>query len=133
MKHGELGAIAHNIADSMASGLGLLVGFRPINIYAAAAKSPDGHVTVDLLSGAISGGPVSPGLAAVIADYCGIFPDFCARHGGDVSDFAVCRVRFWKTHQDVRFRVTVRDAKGRESETDYAGNPAKRVRRLAHF
>ncbi|MCA1368872.1 hypothetical protein I6F15_15900 [Bradyrhizobium sp. BRP14] len=38
MKHPELQAIAHNFADSLASGQGFLVGYYPSDIFAEAAQ-----------------------------------------------------------------------------------------------
>jgi hypothetical protein len=128
MKHGELVAIAHNLADSMSSGIGLMIGFHPMNIYHEAAKSPDGHITIDMLTGAISGGPVSPDLKDAFEQYRVVMPQHLARHGAEVEDFAELVIRFSVARRLPHFRLTVRDQRGKQSVTEYAGNPAKRVR-----
>jgi len=56
MKHSELCAIAHNIADSLASGQGFLIGYFPTEIFAEVAQSAEGHISVDFLTGQITGG-----------------------------------------------------------------------------
>ena len=40
MKFAVLTAIAHNLADSLASGCSLLAGFYDINVFADAALAP---------------------------------------------------------------------------------------------
>jgi hypothetical protein len=67
MKHGALTSIAHNIADSMGSGIGFMIGLWDMAIYTEAAKSPNGYITVDLMTGAVSGGPTSQNLTKAIA------------------------------------------------------------------
>jgi hypothetical protein len=51
MKLGELKSVGHNIADSFASGIGLLIGHYEMNVFAEAASEPEGFVVVDFLEG----------------------------------------------------------------------------------
>jgi hypothetical protein len=129
MKHGELVAITHNLADSMSSGIGLMIGFHPMNIYHEAAKSPDGHITIDMLTGAVTGGPVSQDLKDAFEQYRVVMPQHLARHGAEIEDFAALTIRFWVHRNHPHFRVAVCDQRGKASEADYAGNPAKRVKK----
>ena len=50
MKIGTLRAIAHNIADSLGSGCGLLIGVYDMNVYGEANKSPGGVIAIDFLA-----------------------------------------------------------------------------------
>jgi hypothetical protein len=65
MKFDELRSIGHNIADSLASGIGLLIGFYDMNIFHEAHRSREGFITVDFLTGKTSGG--SPRLISLNA------------------------------------------------------------------
>ena len=56
MKQTALCAITHNIADSRGSGVGLMIGFWAMSAFTDAAKSVEGHIALELLSGAIESG-----------------------------------------------------------------------------
>jgi hypothetical protein len=47
MKFDELRSIAHNIADSLASGNGFLIGVYDMHLFGEASQSPEGFMTVD--------------------------------------------------------------------------------------
>jgi hypothetical protein len=49
MKHAELRSIVHNVADSLASGIGLMIGVYNSDTFGEAARSPSGLITVDFL------------------------------------------------------------------------------------
>ncbi len=51
MKFDELRSIGHNIADSLASGTGLLIGIYGTDIFGEASRSPERFITVDFLTG----------------------------------------------------------------------------------
>ena len=55
MKFNELKSIGHNIADSLASGIGLLTGDYDFDVFGEAAGSPEGFILVDLLTGTWAG------------------------------------------------------------------------------
>ncbi len=127
MKFGELKSIGHNIADSLASGIGLMIGVYDTNIFAEAAKSPEGHITVDFLTGTTSGGRPSPSLAKAITLYAGVLEELCQSHGGSSDAFSELTVRFSRDAKGKRFVVTVCDQNGRCSTDAYLGTPGKRV------
>ncbi len=52
MKHAVLTSVAHNIADSLASGIGLMIGVYEMDIFGEAAHSSEGFIEVDFLTGA---------------------------------------------------------------------------------
>ena len=47
MKHAERRAIVHNVADSLGSGIGLMIGHYEMDVYGDAQRSPEGAITVD--------------------------------------------------------------------------------------
>lgn len=130
MQHRELGALAHNCAESLASGLGLVLGHCETDIFGEARKAPEGHLTVDFLAGTISGGNPSAGLQQAITRYRGAFPEFYEKHGASLSDFRTFTVRFAPDYLHNRFILTVEDARGHRSTLEYAGMPGQRLKVL---
>jgi hypothetical protein len=57
VKFRQLESIAHNLADSLGSGVGLLVGIYELDIFGEARRSVEGYITVDFLKGTTSRGP----------------------------------------------------------------------------
>lgn len=133
MKLSTLKAIAHNMADSVGSGIGLMVGVYEMDIYGEAAASSDGYIEVDFLTGETSGGRCSAGLAEALTLYRDTLPAFCQRHGADAHDFHELKVRFSGTRIHTGFTVTVQDQQGRRSVDTYEGIPGRRVRVLDRF
>ena len=130
MKFGQLKSVGHNIADSLASGIGLMIGVYEMDVFAEAAASPEGFIEADFLSGATIGGPTTPSLARAISLYSEALPDLCKREGISVEDFRELKVRFSGTGFSRRFLVTVEDRLGRRSQDEYFGSPGKRARWL---
>jgi hypothetical protein len=130
MKFGELKSIGHNIADSLACGPGFLIGIYATDIFGEAARSPEGFILVDFLSGTSSGGEASASLAKAISLYSGALADLCKRHGADVSAFSELKARYSVDSHGCRLIVTVQDQSGRRSTDEYLGLPAKRVMEL---
>lgn len=54
-KLGTIKAIGHNFADSFASGIGLLVGYYSMDIFAEAAAGPEGFILVDFVNANTAG------------------------------------------------------------------------------
>ena len=122
--------MAHNIADSLASGLCLMIGFREVDVFAEARRSPDRTLRVDFLNGTVSGVVPSRALKEAVSAFKTALRES--------STGPRC------THAGVRklasvfpaagllrlFSVTVEDDKGRRSVDDYAGVPLKRIRVL---
>jgi hypothetical protein len=134
MKIGTLQAIGHNIADSVASGIGLMIGVYSMDIFSEASSTPEGYIEVDFLTGTTSGGRPSAGLASALKLYSEeALPQLCERHGVAVSDFRKLDVRFWRGTLNGRFEVTVEDKLARVSRAEYEGSPGKRVKVLDHL
>lgn len=128
MKHAQLRSVGHNIADSLACGMGFLIGVFEMDVFGEAAASPGRAMTVDFLAGAVVEGDASPSLRGAVARYRDALPGLCAKHGGSIDQFRELKVRYWSTHTERRFAVTVEDRAGRRSTTEYGGLPAERLK-----
>lgn len=130
-KLGTIKAIGHNFADSFASGIGLLVGYFAMDVFAEAAASTEGFILVDFMNATTGGSPVSASLARAVLPYREVLPDFCAKHGVKLDDIIAFQVRFGTDAAYGRhFLVTVEDASGRRSAVRYFGVPGRRLRRV---
>jgi hypothetical protein len=130
MKLAQLRAIGHNIATSLASGPGLMIGVWCTDIFSEAKASPEGYLTVDFLSGAARGATPSPSLAGAIRAYAKNLDDLCARHETTRASFSQLSARYWSDAVGRRFVVTVVDGSGRSASDDYLGTSGARVRVL---
>lgn len=130
MKFGELKSIGHNIADSLGSGIGLMIGVYEMDIFGEASNSPEGYITVDFLTGATSGAQPSASLAKAISLYSEALDDLCRKHGASVDAFSELTARFSVDSHGRRFVVTVRDNNDRHSIDEYLGLPGERVKEL---
>lgn len=130
MKHSQLRSVAHNVADSLACGMGFMIGVFQVDVFGEAARSAGGSIAVDFLEGAVIEGDASPSLRHAVALYREALPDFCAKHGGSVDDFRELKVRYWSTHNERKLAVTVEDRTGRRSTTEYEGLAAKRSKAI---
>lgn len=128
MKHAELRAIVHNVADSLGSGIGLMIGHYEMDVYGEAQRSPGGAITVDFLLGTVIEGEPSASLAGSVALYRDAFAGLCSKAGGSVDEFVEAKARFWSDALNRHFSVTVMGRDGRRSTTDYAGTPGQRVK-----
>lgn len=130
MKFSDLQSIGHNIADSFAGGIGLLIGVYVMDVFTEAQKSREGCITVDFLSGTSAGGQPSPSLARAMVLYRDALTDLCVKHGTETSVFRQLTARYSADAQGKRFVVTVEDRYGRLSIDEYVGLPGKRVKVL---
>jgi hypothetical protein len=129
VKHAVLTSIGHNIADSLASGIGMLIGVYEMDVFGEAARSPEGFIEVDFLTGATSGAQPSPSLARAIQLYAQALPTLCERQGAVVSDFERLTTRYSsRTAMDCEFTVEVIDRLGKRSRSRYIGVPGARAR-----
>jgi hypothetical protein len=128
MKHATLRSIAHDAADSLASGICLMIGHFDVDVFAEADRLPGRTIAVDFRGGTVVEGEPSKGLRAAVAKYREAVAALCARQGGSLEEVTAMTVRFWSDALGPRFRVTVEDCAGRRSSTDYRGRPGKRVR-----
>jgi hypothetical protein len=134
MKFDDLRSIGHNIADSLASGIGLMIGVYEMNIFGEAARSREGFITVDFLNGAATAGKVSPHLARAIRLYRDALTNLCRRHGTSPTAFRELSAQFFPYPlQGGRFVVTVEDQRGRRAIDEYLGRPGKRIRAVDHL
>jgi hypothetical protein len=130
MKFGELKSVGHNIADSLASGIGLMIGYDVTDIFGEASTSPEGFITVDFLTGTSTGGEPSHDLAWTIREYAKALPGLCERHGIEVSQFAKLTARYGVDRiYGGHFTVTVEDRKGRTSVDRFVGVPGRKLPR----
>jgi len=128
MKHSELRAIAHNIADSLASGQGFLIGYFPTEIFAEATRSTEQYISVDFLTGQIGGGQPSDRLRKAVALYVAATPAFFGTHGAPISDAREVVAHYYPQLLENRFTVTVEDARGRRSSAEYSGISGRRLK-----
>jgi hypothetical protein len=126
MKHAVLQSIAHNLADSLASGCGLLIGVYDMDVFGDAARSSGGVIEIDFVAGLCTEGEPSPDIVQAAALYRDALPGLCARQGASAGDFQALRVRFCSGPSGPRFVVTVEDAVGRRSVDAYVGLPGAR-------
>ncbi|MDG2518362.1 hypothetical protein [Lysobacter soli] len=130
MKIGELASFGHNVADSLASGICLMVGIDWVDIYEEAAASPEGHITVDFKTGSTSGSPVSADLNEAVRRYSERLAEFAGQHRLDAAKIKVMTARFGTDPVFGRhFSVIVEDSDGRRSVDRYVGCPGKRFGR----
>jgi len=130
MRFSALRSVGHNVADSFASGIGLLIGVYEMNVFAEASSAPEGYIDVDFLRGTYSGATPSLKLQRAIIRYKKALPDLCKKHGVPVEAFKTLRARFGVDRAYGRhFSVTVENNAGKSSTDRYIGVPGKRLRR----
>jgi hypothetical protein len=127
MKIGTLRAIAHNVADSLGSGIGMLIGVYDINVFGEAKRSPGGLISIDFLAAKATRGKVSPALAGAITKYRKALPNLCAKHGASIEDFKTLTASFSAGTVNRRIVVRIRDRIGRCCVDEYVGTPARHV------
>ena len=131
MKLSNLKSLGHNIADSMASGIGFLIGVYEMDVFAEAAASEEGHITVNFLDGTSTGGTPSPDLAQAIRQYRDALPSLCAKHAIDLAEIKLLIARFGTdAAYGPHFKVTVGNMSGRVSTDQYIGMPGRRLRKV---
>jgi hypothetical protein len=126
MKHAVLASLGHNIADSLASGIGLMIGVYDMDVFGEAAASQEGFIEVDFLAGATTGAATSASLARAISLYAEALPSLCKKHGVEVTDFEKLSARFLGEGHRAEFVVTVTDRNGKSTGRRYVGNPGAR-------
>ncbi|WP_140885285.1 hypothetical protein [Muricoccus nepalensis] len=128
MRFGELRSIAHNVADSLASGYSQLVGMYELDVFGEAASSPQGFIDVDFLAGTAPSGPVSTTLNEAISRFREALPDLCKKHHVSEAAFRQLKARCSTDGASATFVVTVEDVYGRTATDTYVGNPGARPR-----
>lgn len=127
MKLGELRSFGHNLADSLSSGMCLMIGIYVVDIYKEAAASPQGHIVVDFLTGQTTGSPISSALRGAVQRYAEDLPRLCNGHGIDRSEIKRLSARFGTDKvAGPHFSVIVESTDGRQSTDRYVGFPGRR-------
>jgi hypothetical protein len=130
MKIGNLKSVGHNIADSLASGIGLMIGVYEMNVFAEAAGEDEGFVVVDFLAGLTSGKTVSTSFRKAVVLYTEALPDLCLKHSVDPKEFRRLEVRYGTDPvYGPHFTVNVESRTGKRSTDQYVGIPGRRLRR----
>jgi hypothetical protein len=133
MRFDELRSIAHNVADSLASGYSWLVGMYELNVFGEAASSPERFIEVDFLAGTATGGPISPTLSQAIGRFREVLPALCKKHGVSEAAFRQLRARYSGSGFSTTFVVIVEDTHGRTATDTYVGIPGARPRTVDHL
>src|ERR1700760_2402887 len=133
MKFAELRSIGHNIADSLASGIGLPIGIYQIDIFDEARRDTERCMIVDFLSGKVVKGRASSSLARAVALYAEALPALCAKHRTSSDIFRELVACYSADAFGPRFTVTIADDGGRRAVDDFVGVPGRRIRILDHL
>src|SRR6185437_1962618 len=118
---------AHNMAASMAGGIGLLIGMYDFQVFRDAARSPGWTITVDFLQGQVLGGKPSAGVVSAAKAYRDALPRFCTKHHISPEDFQEMTARYTARPGQCSFIVTITDRLGRRSSTEYSAPQGKRL------
>jgi hypothetical protein len=130
MKFKVLESIAHNVADSLGSGDGMLVDVYDVDIYGEAGRSRKRFFEVDFLTGKATGAWPSLSLRFAIRKYKGGLTLLCAKHGTTPEAFRRLTARYFRDRVGRRMVVTIEDKQGRRSVREYVGIPGRRIRVL---
>jgi len=130
MKLGHLRSVGHNIADSLASGMGFMIGVYQTDVFTEASGEDDGFIVVDFLNGQTSGSTVSESFRSAVSLYRDALPELCLKHSVDPTEFRKLEVRYGTDPvYGPHFTVTVEGQTGKRSSDQYVGVPGKRLRR----
>jgi len=128
VKQGELRSIAHNLADSFASGMGFPIGVYVTDVFGEAEKSPGGFITVDFVNGKVAAGFGSAGLEKAVRLYRDVLESLCTKHGASVSTFRILTARYSGGRRGRRVVVAIEDSDGHRSEDEYMGAPLRHMK-----
>jgi hypothetical protein len=130
MQFGKLKSIGHNIAHSLASGIGLMIGTYEMDIFGEAKSSNEGFINVDFLNATATGGAISTGLAKAILLYRDALPSMCAKHGLEFGVIKTLQVRYAVDPVYGRhFTVKIESISGKSAVDRYAGFSGERLRK----
>lgn len=130
MKFADLKSAAHNLSASFAGGIGMMVGHYDFDVFKEARRSTVGFMEIDFLTGLTIGAIPSSRLQDVIFAYVDELPNLMERHRGSLDNLLMLRTRYATDRvYGPHFKVTVRNAAGREATDQYFGWSGKRARR----
>ncbi|WP_298162801.1 hypothetical protein [Brevundimonas sp.] len=128
MKFKALTSIVHNAADSLASGMGFMIGVYGIDIFGEAGRSTEGTITVDFLTGRVVAGVASASLVEAVQLYRTAFDELCVKHGVEPWSFKAATAKFGTDRQLGQwFETFVEDRDGRTSTDRYFGLESRRL------
>jgi len=129
MKLGVLKSLGHNLADSLASGIGLMIGVYSMDVFAEAQTEEGGFIVIDFLAGETRSEKASEGLRRAVRRYRDELPSLCAKHGVEPQNLKRLEAKFGTDPvYGPHFTVTVGDQLGRVSTDRYVGIPGRRLR-----
>ena len=128
MKHDVLRSVAHNIATSLASGIGLMIGVYELHVFEDARNSPSNRLMIDFLAGSITEGNASDTTVRAVRKYRDALPGLCESQGVSLSDFKCLLVSYEITPTKGVFTVKVTDRGGRTSRTEYGGYDGQKLK-----
>lgn len=128
MKLKVLTSIVHNAADSLASGMGFMIGVYGTDIFGEAGRSKEGVIAVDFLTGRVISGEASPFLSKAVSLYRTAFDELCLKHGVEPWSFKTATARFGTDAKLGRWiETTVADRNGRAATDRYVGPESRRL------
>ena len=129
MRYGRLCSVAHAMADSLASGICLMIGHYSVDVFACAARSPGAELSVDFLTGKVEGVASQNVLDAVLA-FRDRMPEFCREQGVAFADFRRCEAVYIVRPVGAETHLIVEDRLGKTTLTEFMGTPLQRKRVL---
>lgn len=122
MRFGVLRSIAHNLGDSISTGLGLPIGLYGYDIFEEARSSSEGFIEIDFIAGTIRGAMPSTVLSDALLQYTRWLHALAAKHSATLEDFSRLTLRFADaTPYGRHFIATIADKRGRSDGTVYDG------------
>ena len=128
MKHGELRSVAHNLADSFASGIGIPIGYYVTDVFGEAEKNPQGVIAVDFLNGTFAAGSGSAQLEEAVRLYRGVLENICTKHGASVSSFRMLTAHYFAGRTGTRVVVAIEDTDGHRSVDEFVSAPLRHIK-----
>lgn len=130
MKHNVLRAAAHNIADSLTSGVSLEFGYEYLPFWDLVGQSPQGIVEVEIISGITRTSGVPTRLADAFRRVSKNLSAFLAKHDCDLERVRRIEFKFRHIASTTSLRsevlVIVEDVDGRSTTDRYIGSPLHR-------
>ncbi len=128
MRFNTLRSVAHNIADSLACGMGFMIDVYETSVFEEASETSTGFLEVNFLTGTTSSTTSAP-LKRAIELYAEALGPLCERHGVPLSSFSQLTARYIPDSTGFgRFDVFISDREGRSVEDHYVGQPGRRPR-----
>ena len=127
MKFDVLASVAHNIADSVASGASRLFNFWDQHVFQDVRNDLHEMVEIDFIGGRVTGGRASNELNLVVSHAPEVLRGLCEKHSISPDDFRRLTACYTIADSEPQFAVTIEDQHGRSRTDTYRGSPGKRV------